>query len=380
MIRPGPRSAAGLRPLLAAALVALVIVAGAIVRATVDAGPTDTAEAGAHSGSVPGAAAPPASADAPEPSTGPTDPADDPADDPDDGRDTAGGDGGGTSPTVPSDSPPAGPAPSGSLPEEAARPGRSGGEESAPGPTPAAPPAVDTPAVLAALAEAGSRASGTVEAVVLGPDGGELLASPGAGDTRWTASLSKTLLVSQLLDRDGGPVPAPEDLRLVERALTSSDDSAMNTLWTRFDGPALLGEASADYGLTGTGAPADPSQWGEATTTARDYARFLHGLEDALDPAAFASVTGWLRSATPTAADGFDQTFGLLSDAVRAGGPVAAKQGWMCCVGGRRQLHSAGWLDDGRVVVLLGDFPSSAGWAAAHGALDAAALAVVTGT
>ncbi|MGY1721356.1 hypothetical protein ACI8AG_20165 [Blastococcus sp. SYSU DS0552] len=80
---------------------------------------------------------------------------------------------------------------------------------------------------------------------------------------------------------------------------------------------------------------------------------------------------------TIAAADGFDQRFGLL--AAGAGG-AAAKQGWMCCVDARRQLHSAGVLDDGRVVVLLGDFPASSSWAQAASALNVAAAATRTGT
>ena len=232
--------------------------------------------------------------------------------------------------------------------------------------------------VLAAVSTAGSRARGTVQVVVLGPDGREQLASPGAGVPTWTASLVKAFVVQQLLDADGERQPvAPEDLRLLERALSSSDDDAMNTLWVRFDGPALVTEAATEFGLPGTAAPTDVSQWGQATTTARDYAAFLHRLRFALDDAELATLTGWLQSTTDRAADGFDQTFGLRSRAADTGAPVAVKQGWMCCVDGRRQLHSAGSLADGRTVVLLGDFPASTSWATARTALDEAARAVV---
>jgi beta-lactamase family protein len=234
--------------------------------------------------------------------------------------------------------------------------------------------------VLAAVAAAGAQARGTIEVVVLDPDGREQLASPGAGVPTWTASLSKTLVVQQLLDPDGARPPvAPSDLRLLERALSASDDSAMNALWSRFDGPALVAEAATEFGLSGTAAPADSSQWGEATTTARDYAGFMHRLRYALDDASLTTLTGWLQSTSDRAADGFDQTFGLRSGVADTGAPAAVKQGWMCCIDGRRQLHSAGSLADGRTVVLLGDFPASTSWAAAHGALDQAAQAVVSG-
>ena len=80
-----------------------------------------------------------------------------------------------------------------------------------------------------------------------------------------------------------------------------------------------------------------------------------------------------MRATSATAADGFGQGFGLLAGT--AG--VAAKQGWMCCVDGRRQLHSAGVLPDGTVVVLLGDFPASTSWGRARAALDSAAGALL---
>jgi hypothetical protein len=87
-----------------------------------------------------------------------------------------------------------------------------------------------------------------------------------------------------------------------------------------------------------------------------------------------------MQSTTATAADGFDQAFGLLAADAGSTGAVAAKQGWMCCLDDRRQLHSAGVLADGRVVVLLGEFPAGTSWTDARAALDAAAAAAITGS
>jgi hypothetical protein len=191
----------------------------------------------------------------------------------------------------------------------------------------------------------------------------------------------KVLVVQQLLERDeAGALPLDDDdLALMERAVEASDDDAMNTLWVRFDGAALVAAAAAEFGLTGTAAPAVTGQWGESTTTAADYATFLADLDAHLSAADLATLTGWMQSTTDTAADGFDQDFALLG-AVAGAGTVAAKQGWMCCVDSARQLHSAGVLSDGRVVVLLGDFPTGTSWAEAQAALDQAAAAVVSGT
>nr|WP_275586434.1 serine hydrolase [Geodermatophilus normandii] len=159
----------------------------------------------------------------------------------------------------------------------------------------------------------------------------------------------------------------------MERAIVRSDDGAMSVLWDRHDGAALVTAAAAGAGLTATAPPAVAGEWGEATTSAADVATFLAGLATTSGSAPAAPLLGWMQTTTATAADGFDQVFGLLQGA--AG--VAAKQGWMCCVDGRRQLHSAGVLPDGRVVVLLGDFPTSTSWARARSALDAAAVAVL---
>jgi len=241
-------------------------------------------------------------------------------------------------------------------------------------------PAVDTAALLAEVAAAAEL--GSIEVVVLDSAGTTLVAGADATTPVATASLAKLFVVQQLLadDEAGTTSLDDDDLALMRRAVTASDDEAMNTLWTRFDGAALVEAAAAEFGLTGTAPPVEAGQWGETTTTAADYATFLAGLGDALAADDLATLTSWMQSTTATAADGFDQTFGLLSADAGTVGAVAAKQGWMCCVDSRRQLHSAGVLADGRVVVLLGDFPTGTSWAGAQAALDAAARAVVTAT
>ena len=245
----------------------------------------------------------------------------------------------------------------------------------------AATPTVDTAAVLAAVDAAAAQAGGTISVVVLDDSGQTLVAGAGTHDAEYTASLVKLLVVQQLLERaEAGTVALDDDdLALMTRAVEASDDDAMNALWTRFDGAGLVTAAAAEFGLAGTAAPDVAGQWGESTTTAADYASFLAGLGAHLSPADLATLTGWMQSTTDTAADGFAQDFGLLG-VDTAAGTVAAKQGWMCCVGAARQLHSAGVLSDGRVVVLLGDFPTSTSWARAQAALDVAAQAAFSGT
>jgi hypothetical protein len=243
-----------------------------------------------------------------------------------------------------------------------------------------APPgaAVDTARILDEVAAAGAAAGGTIATVAFDPDGIPLVSSAEAGEPRYTASLIKIVLVSRLLalDAAGALALSPDDLALMERAVTASDDTAMSTLWVRYDGARLVADAAAALGLTVTGPPDVPGKWGQARTSASDTAVVLSTLDEALPADDAATLLRWMRATTPIAADGFDQRFGLLAG---PGEDVAAKQGWMCCVDGRRQLHSAGVLGDGRVVVLMGDFPAATSWAQASAALARAAGAVRAG-
>ena len=228
---------------------------------------------------------------------------------------------------------------------------------------------------------AGKAAGGEIAVSVVGPDGSAVAASSDAGAPFYTASLVKLLVVEQLLDgaaEDGLPLDAA-DRGDLERAVTLSDDQAMNRLWVAFDGARLVRSAVEEFGLEHTAPPAVPGQWGQATASAADMARFLTALPAHLGPDDLAALTGWMRAASARAADGFDQAFGLRSVGVSAPGEVAVKQGWMCCVDGQRQLHSAGVLPDGTVVVLLGEFPEEVPWDTARAALDEAARGVVGG-
>lgn len=155
----------------------------------------------------------------------------------------------------------------------------------------------------------------------------------------------------------------------------------MNRLWVERDGIALVPAAAQTFGMVDTAPPADRSQWGATTTTAVDVARFHQGLTDRRDDPAAALLLDWMRAAGDTAADGFDQRFGLLAEELPAvAGEVAAKQAWACCPAGRRQLHSAGVLPDGRVVTLLAEAPQGTGYAELAAALDGAAAVLVEGT
>jgi hypothetical protein len=189
-----------------------------------------------------------------------------------------------------------------------------------------------------------------------------------------TASLVKLFLAEGVLRRarTGQVTLRPDDLGTLQRMIARSDDAAASAVWVRFGGADLVRDVAARYGLTRTAPPRVAGEWGEATTTARDLARFLALLPVVPHPDDAATLTRWMREVTPVAADGFDQRFGALGTLP---GTPAAKQGWMCCVDGRRHLHSVA-VQNGRVVVLLSEMPLSVGWAAGRAALTAAAVAI----
>ena len=208
---------------------------------------------------------------------------------------------------------------------------------------------------------------------------------PAASRPFLTASVVKLFIAEDVLHRarSGRIGLGPEDVGLLRRMISSSDDPAASTLWLRYDGNRMVGAVARRYGLTGTAPPAVPGQWGLTVTTARDLARFLSLLPVVAHPDDAATLLSWMRAATPTAADGFDQRFGLFGAEIGAAAgagdgaedEVAVKQGWMCCVSGQRHVHSVGVV--GRtVVVLLSEVPSEVGYDAARDALTAAAAPV----
>ncbi|MFE2755878.1 hypothetical protein ACFXGA_28145 [Actinosynnema sp. NPDC059335] len=215
-------------------------------------------------------------------------------------------------------------------------------------PHPAAPRTVEEPApdlsaaVARAVAAAGDADLGL--AVV------DLRTGAAAGhdaDTPFrSASLSKLVVAVDLLT--SGEVPAA-DLDRLARALSLSDDDAMNALWTLHDGMGAIDRVAAQAGLTATRAPADASQWGDVEMSAGDVARLYRYIATRLPDAQRDVIVDALSAASPTAADGFDQAYGLLAPGV--GG--YAKQGWMWYLPADLYLHTSGVVGDRYAIAAL---------------------------
>ncbi|MEV0681155.1 hypothetical protein AB0I60_32015 [Actinosynnema sp. NPDC050436] len=215
-------------------------------------------------------------------------------------------------------------------------------------PRPAVPPVdgATAPDLAAAVARAVEGADGVDLAVsVLDLATG---ASAGhRGDVPFhTASLSKLLVAVDLLS--SGEVDDADRERL-RRALSDSDDEAMNELWTGHDGPGAVDRVSELVGLRSTRAPVDPSQWGDVEMSADDLVRLYRYVLTTLPEAARTFVVDALSTAPATAADGFDQAFGLLKPGVDG----YAKQGWMWYYPTDLYLHSAGVVGHRYAVALL---------------------------
>ncbi|MXP24271.1 hypothetical protein GIY30_23390 [Gordonia sp. HNM0687] len=257
-------------------------------------------------------------------------------------------------------------------------------------------PTVRTPAEgnpvatsVAGAASAGSRAMRAaddavgaardvgVAIAVLDRTSGVMAQNSAATEPMFSASLAKVVVAVDLFDRrrtEALPL-GDADVDLVRRALGPSDDAAMNTLWTRFDGMGAIGRVTARLGLTGTAPPVDPGIWGWMTTTARDVALLLRYVAEMPQPEGDV-IIGALAEAPPVAADGFAQDFGLQAPGVRD--ITAAKQGWMQWPAETAYLHSAGLVgaDHRFVVAILGrqTFPEP-DWLTLRQSVDTAAAA-----
>jgi hypothetical protein len=158
----------------------------------------------------------------------------------------------------------------------------------------------------------------------------------------------------------------------VTQMLARSDDSIANALWSAGGGSRIVTTLVAQLNLRHTTPPADPARWGDTTTTADDVVRIYQFLESSDQK----TVIDALYHAPATAADGFDQSFGI--PAAIGGGQWWVKQGWGCCRPDR-VLHTTGLVGSGQryVVAVLSSAPSSANAEAAAAAITAATRVLV---
>lgn len=192
-------------------------------------------------------------------------------------------------------------------------------------------------------------------------------------DQVWpTASVVKLLIVLDLLDRAG--VPSDDDATAVHDMLALSDDSIASRLWQQNGGPDIVARQVTKLGLAHTSPPADAGQWGSTQMSPADVVTVYRHITSGLSEEDRVFVTGALESTPRTAADGFDQHFGIPSG---LNADWAIKQGW----GNNSHamvLHSTGLVGAKwrYIVVLLTEHPLGSGWRTCASSVSAVAGAL----
>jgi hypothetical protein len=211
-------------------------------------------------------------------------------------------------------------------------------------------------------------------AAVLDRTTGQVAVGDDGATPFYAASVVKLYTVVDILNRvDTGAVTLTSaDRTNIKRALSLSDDNAMDALWERFGGPATVQRTIDLVGLQDSAPPKDPSQWGEALISARDVVAVYDYVLKSMSPTSRDMIMNALDTAQDTGADGFNQAFGLLDPPRQAG--VAAKQGWMW-IGSEFDLHTTGLVgpDQRYAVAVLTKNPANRGSAAARKLVNTAA-------
>ncbi len=214
--------------------------------------------------------------------------------------------------------------------------------------------APDADAVAAAVGKAVQNAAAlgvTEQVVVLNRSTGALITSSGSDDAVPAMSLVKLFLALDVIDSAGGVSNVdPATLAELKTMISTSDDVIASDVYAEYGGSASIERVIADYGLTGSSPSPEEEYWGDVRITASDVASLLYQALSATGTGSW--LAGAMAAATDTAADGFDQDFGV--NAISGAG---SKQGWGCCLGGVVALHSAGFTADEIIVVLSTSYP-----------------------
>lgn len=194
----------------------------------------------------------------------------------------------------------------------------------------------------------------------------------------YSASVVKLFVVAALLyEAEHGEVTlSSADHYDITRMLELSDDNAMNSVWVRHDGPAMVNSIIKLAGLRDTVPDtANPGEWGETKISARDVVAVWDFVLTKLSSADTELVVNDTHHAANNGADGFDQAFGLIQPPRPA--TVKAKQGWMIA-GSTMILNTTGLLgsDNQYVVAILTKQSSAIGYSQGRANVNAASAKV----
>lgn len=180
---------------------------------------------------------------------------------------------------------------------------------------------------------------------------GTVLASHNAGQQFASMSLVKLLIALDALGGHNGIAPDGAARQRLHQMLAYSDDKIASQLWDANGGPKIVTRMASTLGLTGTKPPQVPGQWGSTLITPRDVVVVYRYITDQLASADRDLILAALAVAPQTAADGFDQYFGI-PDAMPSA-TWAIKQGWGTS-GSQAVMTSTGLVGaDSRYVVVV---------------------------
>src|SRR5690606_234405 len=118
--------------------------------------------------------------------------------------------------------------------------------------------------------------STTVAVAVLDRQTGEFAQGEAAATPMYSASLVKVIVAVDLLQRSHGGEPLSDvDRELIRRALSASDDEAMNVLWDQNDGLCGGVRVAVQAGMVETRWSEDAAMWGQSVGSARDLGRVV---------------------------------------------------------------------------------------------------------
>ncbi len=205
---------------------------------------------------------------------------------------------------------------------------------------------------------------------------GQPVASYNANEPMYTASVVKLLIAIDLLHSQNWAPDAGTSAEL-ERMISYSDDNIANSLWDEDGGNSIVTRMASLIGLTGTQPPDDPAQWGETKMSAQDVVTTYQFIQDNIPVQAQDVLLTGMSDAAATAADGFQQYFGIPDGL--PGTTWAIKQGWMLLMS-TTVLNTTGLVGLGPTmpyaVAIMTELPAGTSWTAGMNAVTAAAGAL----
>ncbi len=247
-------------------------------------------------------------------------------------------------------------------------------------PAPSATP-TSTPTATSAPPKAKPKVGAAVNAVVKTAVTGALVIDRRSGDRPVSenadrqfhaGSLVKLLIAVDALRRH------PKDSNITHQVtdmIRYSDDGIASFFWVKEGGTSIVTRMAKLMGLENTEPPTPSTQWGETLVTANDLARVYDYILEQAAAGDRDVIVRAMASAAPKGADGFNQSFGIMT----AMDHWAVKQAWtnndtsMSC-------HSTGLTGDNwrYVVIILTEYPRSTPWSSATNAVTAAAKNIWT--